>query len=206
MQEMQKIKEIKTKKERKKISIDFDFEKDKYLIYSAVFYICGLILGSSFYEAATSETLDKILKPQSVTLINLFLSNMCLYLSIFLIIIFLGLCLIGYPIMNLIPAVLGFEYGMKISYFLINYSTKGIGYIILMIVPFYTVFSTIIIYTLRISAEMSKTLMHLTKEGSGPTFTIKPFIRNYAIAAAVIIAASFFSAGVTVLLFNVVTI
>ncbi|MGN1328435.1 MAG: stage II sporulation protein M [Eubacterium sp.] len=201
-----KIKEIKLPEEHKKNNIEFNFEKDKYLIYSTVFYLCGILIGSSLYKAVTSEALDNILKPKSETLINLFLSNMCLYMTLFLVVVFLGLCLIGYPIMNVIPVFLGIEYGLKISYYLINYSTKGVGYSILMIVPFSAAFVTVISYTLCISAEMSKNLMILTKEGSNRNFDIKPYLKKYAVLGAVIISVSFASAGVTILLFSVVTI
>lgn len=203
---MLKIKEKRIPKEHKKINIKFDFEKDKYLIYSVVFYFCGLLIGSSFYKSVKSDALDKILKPQSSTLINLFLSNMCIYLTLFLIIVFLGLCLIGYPIMNIVPGFLGVEYGLKISYFLINYLTKGVGYALLMIVPFSAAFVTIISYTLCISADMSKSLINLTREGSNGNFNIKPYLKKYAIIGTLTVAVSFLSAGVTVLLSNLVTI
>lgn len=202
----EKIKEIKIPSESKKINIEFNFEKDKYIIYSAVFYLCGLLIGSSLYKAVTSDALDNILKPKDVTLINLFLSNVCLYMTLFLIVVFLGLCLIGYPIMNIVPAFLGIEYGLKISYFFINYSIKGVGYSILMIAPFSAAFITIISYTLCISAEMSKKLMEMTKEGSNGNFDIKPYLKKYAVLGSIIIAVSFASAGVTILLFSIVTI
>ncbi len=202
----EKIKEIKISPEHKKLNIEFNFEKDKYLIYSAVFYLCGLLIGSSLYKAVTSDVLDNILKQKNATIVNLFLSNMCLYMTLFLIVVFLGLCLIGYPIMNIVPAFLGIEYGLKISYFLINYSTKGIGYSILTIVPFSAAFVTIISYTLCISAEMSKNLMEMAKEGSGRTFDIKPYLKKYGVLGAVIIAVSLADAGITILLSGVVTI
>lgn len=202
----EKLRDIKIPSEHKKININFEFEKDKYLIYSAVFYLCGLLIGSSLYKAVTSDTLDNILKPKDATLINLFLSNVCLYMTLFLIVVFLGLCLIGYPIMNIVPAFLGIEYGLKISYFLINYSTKGVGYSILMIAPFSAAFITIISYTLCISAEMSKKLMEMTKEGVSGNFDVKPYLKKYFVLGAILIGVSFICAGVTILLFSIVTI
>lgn len=202
----EKIKELKLQAKPQKINIEFNFEKDKHLIYSAVFYLCGLLIGSSLYKAVTSDVLDNILKPKDATFINLFLSNICLYMSLFLVVVFLGLCLIGYPIMNIIPAFLGIEYGLKISYYLVNYSTKGVGYSVLMIVPISAAFVTVLSYTLCISAEVSKKLMEITKEGSSTNFDIKPYLKKYAILGAVIIAVSFAGAGITVLLYSVVTI
>lgn len=195
------------KKEHKKPAIDFCFEKDKYLIYAAVFYSCGVALGSSLYKFSASDTLNNILMLNGDTaFINLFLSDLCVYLALFLLIVFLGLCLIGYPVMNIIPAFMGMEYGMKISYYLTNYSVKGVGYALLMIIPFCSVFVTAISYTLRISAEISKSLMSLTKEGSSGGFDIRPYAKEYAIIGTAIIISCLASAGITVLLSKLVTI
>ena len=75
-----------------------------------------------------------------------------------------------------------------------------------MIAPFSAAFITIISYTLCISAEMSKNLMEMTKEGSNRNFDIKPYLKKYAVLGSIIIAVSFASAGVTILLFSIVTI
>lgn len=206
MEEKEKPKNSKLTDEFRKLKIDFDFENDKQLIYSVLFYICGIMVGTSFYKAVTSETLDKILMPKNSTFINLFLSDVCLYLALFLIIVFLGLCLIGYPLINIIPAFLGIEYGMKMAYFLVNYSAKGLGYAVLMVVPFSAAYVTIISYTLRISSKMSKNLIEVTKEGSTSEFNLKPYVKQYAVIGAVIIIMSLISAGVTTLFFGVVTI
>lgn len=209
MTQIIKINENNTEDADKKkfnISEYFDFDKDKYLIYSLLFYLCGLMIGVSFYKSITSDTLDKILKPDDSSLINLFLSNVTVYMFLFIIVVFLGLCLIGYPIMNIIPAFLGIEYGLKIGYYFVNYNMKGVGYSVLMIVPFCTLFALLISYTLSISAQMSKSLLEITKEGNSEKFDIKPYMKKYSIVGSIIIVASFFNAGITVLLYQIVTI
>ncbi|MCD7797574.1 MAG: hypothetical protein LUG95_08315 [Clostridiales bacterium] len=98
---------------------------------------------------------------------------------LFLIIIFLGFSLAGYIVMNIIPVFIGFEYGLKIAYYLVNYSGKGTVYSVLMIIPSVAIFVTIIIYTLCISADMSKNLVKITKQEGGVTFEIKPYLKKY---------------------------
>ncbi len=194
-------------KDDKKLKINFDFLESRAMLYAAIFYCCGLFLGSNFYKIVQSEGLNKLLKPENESLLNLFCENLCIYMAVFLIVVFLGFCLIGYPLINIIPAVIGIIYGMKIAYFYINYSTKGVGYSIIMLVPFAALFLTVIGYSIDISAKMSKKLIDITKNGlNGEKYDIKPYLKNFLILGVLIIIISFASAGMTTLLTGVVTI
>lgn len=194
-------------KEDKKFKINFDFLESRAMLYAAIFYCCGLFLGSNLYKIVQSEGLNKLLKPENQSLLNLFSENLCIYMAVFLIVVFLGFCLIGYPLINIIPAVIGIIYGMKIAYFYINYSTKGVGYSIIMLVPFAALFLTVIGYSIDISAKMSKKLIDITKNGlNGEKYDIKPYLKQFLILGVLIIVLSFASAGMTTLLTGVVTI
>lgn len=185
----------------------FDFKEYKSIIYTLVFYTCGLAIGAYFYKAASGESLDKLIKPEQHTLLNLFTSNLCVYFSLFLIVVFLGFCLIGYPIINIIPAIIGIETGLKTSYFFINYSVKGIGYSLIMIIPFVALFMTVIAFAIKISTEMSKKLIDIaTDKTDEKKLEIKPYLKKYLILGLCIIGAAFANAGLTTLLFSVVTI
>lgn len=197
-----------TKRKRKiNFDINFNFIENKPVIYSIIFYCCGLFLGSYFYKIASSESLDKILAPENNSVINLFAQNVCIYFSLFLLVVFLGFCLIGYPIINAVPAVVGINYGLKLGYLFVNHLSKGVAYSIIMIVPFVAMFLTIIVYAIQISAQMSKELMDITKDGlANGKYDLKPHLKKLLILGMCIIGVSFISAGLTSLLFGVVTI
>lgn len=183
------------------------FKEYKSIIYTVLFYIFGLFIGSYFYKAASTELLDSLLKPENQSLINLFISNFCIYFSLFLLVVFLGFCLIGYPIINIIPTVIGFVTGIRAAFFFINYSVKGIGYALVMLVPFVALFLTVIAFTINLSTSLSKQLISLTRNSDEHTeLSLKPYIKKYLIFALCIALTSLIDASLTSLLFTIVTI
>lgn len=193
------------KKEKK--SFSFDFQEYKSVIYTAVFYAFGLFAGSYFYRIASTDTLNELLKPQQQSILSLFASDFCVYFSLYLIVVFLGFCLIGYPVVNIIPTVIGIVIGIKTAYLFINYSVKGIGYSVVMLVPYAALFLTVITFTIQISSNLSKELMSITKKSEENTqLNLKPYIKKYFILALCIGVTALIDAGLTNLLFTVVTI
>lgn len=193
------------KKEKK--SFSFDFQEYKSVIYTAVFYAFGLFVGSYFYRIASTDTLNELLKPQQQSILSLFASDFCVYFSLYLIVVFLGFCLIGYPVVNIIPTVIGIVIGIKTAYLFINYSLKGIGYSVVMLVPYAALFLTVITFTIQISSNLSKELMSITKKSEENTqLNLKPYIKKYFILALCIAVTALIDAGLTNLLFTVVTI
>lgn len=193
------------KKEKK--SFSFDFQEYKSVIYTAVFYAFGLFVGSYFYKIASTDTLNELLKPQQQSILSLFASDFCVYFSLYLIVVFLGFCLIGYPVVNIIPTVIGIVIGIKTAYLFINYSLKGIGYSVVMLVPYAALFLTVITFTIQISSNLSKELMSITKKSEENTqLNLKPYIKKYFILALCIGVTALIDAGLTNLLFTVVTI
>lgn len=194
-------------KDKKKI-FDFSFESYKSVLYTALFYSFGLFLGSYFYKITQFESLNKLLAPSTNDFISLFLENFCLYFSIFVFVVFLGFCLIGYPVINIIPTVIGVFTGIKIAYFLISYATKGVGYCLIMIVPFSALFLTVIAFTIEISTELSKNLLILTRQDGNEEIDIdiKKHVKKYLIFSLLILAVSAVNSAMTCLLYSVVTI
>lgn len=190
-----------------KKSFKFDFYEYKSVIYTALFYAFGLFIGSYFYKISATETLNELLRPQEHSLANLFISNFCVYFSLYVLVVFLGFCLIGYPIINIIPTVIGLVTGLKASYLFINYSVKGVGYSLIMLIPFAALFLTVIAFTIHESTSLSKKLISITKNTDEHNeFNLKPYVKKYLILALCILATSFVNACLTSLLFTVVTI
>lgn len=190
-----------------KKAFNFDFYEYKSVIYTALFYAFGLFIGSYFYKISATETLNDLLRPQQHSLVNLFISNFCVYFSLYVLVVFLGFCLIGYPIINIIPTVIGLATGLKASYLFMNYSIKGVGYSLIMLIPFAALFLTVIAFTINESTSLSKKLISITKNtDEHKELNLKPYVKKYLILALCILAISFVNACLTSLLFTVVTI
>lgn len=201
--------EFDDNKDEKKSNIDFEkfFTENKSVIYTALFYSFGLFLGAYFYKIAANDTLDALLIPENHGLLNMFVSNFCIYFSIYVIVVFLGFCLIGYPFINIIPLVIGISVGIRAAYLFINYSSKGVGYALIMLVPYTALFLTVISFAVNESAALSKKLIMLTKNKSSVSeFSLMPHIKKYIILAVGVALTAITDAGLTCLLFSVVTI
>ena len=102
---------------------------------------------------------------------------------------------------------IGIVIGIKTAYLFINYSLKGIGYSVVMLVPYAALFLTVITFTIQISSNLSKELMSITKKSEENTqLNLKPYIKKYFILALCIAVTALIDAGLTNLLFTVVTI
>ena len=96
--ELKKEFNLEDSEDEKKI----DFEKiiidNKTIIYSTVLYSCALAIGSVIYRLLQSNSFDKLFQSKNTTVSQLFCENICNYMSLFLITVFLAFCLIGYGI------------------------------------------------------------------------------------------------------------
>ena len=165
----------------KKTDIEKIIVDNKTVIYSIVFYACSLAIGTVLYRLLQSSALDSVLKPSNANFSKLFSQNICNYLSLFLITVFLAFCLIGYGLINIIPCVIGIQVGMKAAYFYINYQAKGVGYTILMIAPFAALFLTVLIFVIQTSSNMSKQIVNITKNNLDYKLEVKPTLRKFLI-------------------------
>lgn len=198
--------EIIEKKEHKDLYTLF--KENKTFIYSIIFYIAGLLCGSLIYKKCQNDVLNEVLCANNESFLQLFINNLSIYLLFFAISILLGLCLVGFPFINLIPMFLGFQTGMKIAYYYINYNVKGVGYTILMIAPFICFYLTIITYSISMSYGISKNIYNITvkKENIEEEFNYKNYLKKYLIYALIILLVALFNTIITTTLSGIVTI
>lgn len=186
--------------------VNFNFSDNRFIFYCGLFYAVGLFLGSYFYKLAQSEKLNELVMIKDNSFTNLMFSNFCAYFSLFLITAFLGFCLISTPLINIVPLFIGAATGGRLSYYFINYSAKGVGYSLIMIVPYIALLITTIAYTMKVSVELSSKMRDMVKGESKQPFELNPYLKQYLLLAAAIIAVSLVDSGLTKLLFSVVTI
>ena len=194
---------VTTNKEEKN---SFDFSENKFIFYCGLFYAVGLFIGAYFYKIAQSDKLNELVIIKDNTFSNLMFSNFCAYYSLFLITAFLGFCLISAPLINIVPIFIGIATGSRLSYYFVNYDAKGVGYSLIMIVPYIALLITTIAYTMKVSVELSTKIRSLVKGDSKEPFEINPYLKKYLILAIAIAAVSVIDSGLTKLLFSVVTI
>ena len=113
-------------------------------LYQLVFYIAGMVLGVWLFRALNlskySSTIEDFILIKNDSLINIIVDRLSIYVLVYVVTILLGLCLIGFPVINVIPLVCGVELSLKLSFIYNLYSVKGIGYSVLMIIPEATAF------------------------------------------------------------------
>ncbi len=189
-----------------KPKITFDFNENKFIFYCGLFYAVGLFIGSYFYKIAQSDKLNELVMIKDNSFTNLMFSNFCIYFSLFLITAFLGFCLISAPLINIVPMFIGIATGSRLSYYFVNYSAKGVGYSLIMIVPYIALLITTIAYTMKVSVELSTRIRGLVKGERKEPFEINSYLKKYLFLAIAIIAVSLIDSGLTKLLFSVVTI
>lgn len=184
----------------------FDFSENRFIFYCGLFYAVGLFIGSYFYMIAQNDTLNELVMIKDDSFPNLLFSNFFAYFSLFLVTAFLGFCLISTPLINIVPIFIGIATGGRLSYYFINYSAKGVGYSLIMIVPYIALLITTIAYTMKVSVELSAKMKSLVKGESKQPFELNPYLKKYLILAAAIILVAIVDSGLTKLLFSVVTI
>ncbi|MBQ9532198.1 MAG: stage II sporulation protein M [Eubacterium sp.] len=195
---------IKIKKDLSQIIVG-----NKDYIYSSMFYLAGLILGAFIFRITNNSALSKlieiIIKSTQTTFSAVFLNRFFLYFSIYVLCVLLGMCLIGFPLLNSVPFIIGLELAIKISYFYVNYKIKGIGFSLLMIIPEGAAVTTVLIYSIKTSTNLSKKIYALSK-GNGNEIGIdtKEYFKQYILYALIITAISLINALISFLIGGIV--
>ncbi|MGN0532742.1 MAG: stage II sporulation protein M [Eubacterium sp.] len=183
------------------------FQNNKESVYSIIFYVFGLILGSYFYAVSKSEAVNTVLTEVTKSFSVAVVANLMLYLSLFLLIVLMGFSLIGFAVMNFIPVIAGIFYGMKCACYFSLYSGKGIGYILLLIAPVSALLISLIVYALSCNSKLSKTIYEAVKnKNRDNTFSVKSLLIEIIIQLVLFSALAVINASLSVGLENIITI
>ncbi|MBE6742026.1 MAG: hypothetical protein E7570_06960 [Ruminococcaceae bacterium] len=179
------MKPVKLDKSISEIIVD-----NKDIIYPSLFYIAGLILGTLCFKtienSAVTKLIGAIYSNEASTFLSLFLNRFSLYFTLYVLCVFLGMCLIGFPFINAIPFLIGCEIAIKISYYYVKFGIKGFGFSILMIIPQGAAVVTIIIFAITTSIKLSKSIYDIAAKGSIERIELKKYVKNYLIYASMI--------------------
>lgn len=191
-----------------KESFDFDdfLEKNKEYIFLLLIYVAGLLAGSLLFKSLDlskySSYVSDFLTVKGDSLLSVAVDRLSVYLIIYVFTILLGLCIIGFPIINLVPLLCGFEVAIKIAFYYNLYSLKGIGYSLLMIVPEASAFMVILFFTIASSKELSKNIFDISlQKNTEKQLDLKDYLKSFLIYGAEIIVISFVN-SLIIYLFN----
>ena len=193
--------------EKEKIDWFELFTENKTFLYSVIFYAAGLFCGSYVYQKCQNDILNNVLAMSNDEFLQMFLNSLSLYMLIFAVSVLLGLCLVGFPIINLIPLLIGFEAGMRIAFYYINYGVKGVGYSFLMVAPFVCLFLTVIIHSVSISYDISKKIYDITiKKSEIENFNYKSYLKKYLLCAGMLVIVALVNTAVSSVLSGIISI
>ncbi len=205
--EITELTEINEKEDKK--SPAEIFKENKTAFYSVLFYSAGLILGAFIYTKYSGEGLNELIKTlNSTEFLTSFINNLGFYFLVYAVTVLLGICLVGFPLIQIIPLILGIQCGLESAYYYINFQIKGFGYNLLMIAPFVCSFLTLIIFTIEISYELSKSIYNITvnKNFEGEKIDYKKYLKKYLIYALIAVAVALINSGVTAALSGIISI
>ena len=187
-----------------KISIGSIIIENKDYIYPSLFYIAGLLLGSFCFKiinnTAFAKLIETVYKNSTTGFSAVLLNRFYLYFSIYAICVLLGLCLIGYPLINIVPALMGAEIALKTAYYYVNFGVKGVGFAMLMIIPEGAAVSTVLIYAIKTSASLSRKIYEITAKGTSGQIEIKLYLKKYLLYGLIIALTALFNALASFLL------
>lgn len=191
-----------------KESFDFDdfIEKNKEYIFLLLIYVAGLLAGSLLFKSLNlskySSYVSDFLTVKGDSLLSVAVDRLSVYLIIYVFTILLGLCIIGFPIINLVPLLCGFEVAIKIAFYYNLYSLKGIGYSLLMIAPEAAAFMVILFFTISSSKELSKNIFDISvQKNSKKQIVLADYLKSFLKYGAEIIVISFVN-SLIIYLFN----
>ena len=194
----------------KKKSISSLIIENKEYIYPALFYIAGLLLGSMLFKTinntALSKLIELVINSSEMAFGAVFLNRISLYFSIYSLCVLLGMCLIGFPIINLIPLLTGCELALKIAYYYVIFKAKGVGFSLLMLVPEGAAIATVLIYSIKTSRNLSKNIYEIAAKGTTNQIQIKSYLKKYLIYALIVALIALFNALTAYLLSSIIKI
>ena len=183
---------------------------NKEYIYPALFYIAGLLLGSFCYNIVNNSALSKLIETafaSSVSgLFSLFLNRFSLYFSVYVLCVFLGMCLIGFPFINIVPLLMGCEIAIKTAHYYVNFGVKGVGFAMLMIIPEGAAIATILIFSIKNSNALSKDIFSVAAKGETTQIDIKRYFRRYLIYGLIVCLTALINALASYLLGAIIKI
>ena len=169
-----------------KESFDFDdfLEKNKEYIFLLLIYVAGLLAGSLLFKSLDlskySSYVSDFLTVKGDSLLSVAVDRLSVYLIIYVFTILLGLCIIGFPIINFVPLLCGFEVAIKIAFYYNLYSLKGIGYSLLMIAPEAAAFMVILFFTISASKELSKNIFDISvQKNSKKQIVLADYLKSF---------------------------
>ena len=114
MKAKKRIKATQAKQIKKKNKIKSDkslydvFTENKSAFYGIIFYAAGLLCGAFIYKKCQTDALNELISASaSGNFTNLFINNLGFYFLAFAAAVVLGLCLVGFPFINLVALVIG---------------------------------------------------------------------------------------------------
>ena len=174
-------------------------------LYQLFFYIAGMVLGVWLFRALNlskySSTIEDFILIKNDSLINIIVDRLSIYVLVYVVTILLGLCLIGFPVINVIPLVCGVELSLKLSFIYSLYSVKGIGYSVLMIIPEATAFLVLLFYTIKDSKDLSRSLFNISKNNLESEIDLKQYLKKFMLYCIGIISISILN-SIMMYLFN----
>lgn len=185
--------------------------ENKEYIYPSLFYISGLLVGAYLFSFINQSSFLSIINSafniKENAFISLFLSRFCVYFSIYILCVFLGMCLVGFPLLNIIMSVSGIETAIKTAYYYVNYSYKGIGFSLLMIIPESAAVATVLIYAIKTSNELSKTIFDIAaKNNQTKEVEIRYYLKQYLIFGLIVSLIALINALIIYLLSGIIKI
>lgn len=206
IKEFKNIKDFKSDKPKK--SFIEIFTENKISVYCVIFYAAGLLCGSLIYQKCSTDALNNVIAETTQgDFLSVLLNNLGFYFFIFAVTVLLGLCLVGFPLINIIPFVIGFQGGMKVAYYYLGYDMKGFGYSLLMIAPFVCLFLTVIILTINVSYTFSKQIFKntLTNEPQQQV-DYKQYLKKYLLYAVLTALIAVVNSGISSALSSIISI
>lgn len=184
------------------------YEYNKYYFFPLLFYISGLLIGSLvFSKISVNKLVEEVLTLQGETFVSIFISQLCVYFSVFIITVLLGLNVIGFPFINIIPFLIGLEIAIKLSFYYVTYKTKGIGYSLLLIIPATSVFFTTLVFSLQCGNLLSQYIFNSSIKKSDTTDEkLSLYLKSFVIYGIVIILISFISSVIKYLFIPLISL
>jgi len=185
---------------------------NKQLIYPVFLYIAGLIIGAAIFKFSKDGVVSQIFKQtinvDTDSFTSLFFNRFSIYISIFVVTIFLGMCIIGYPFIYAVPALTGIIIAFKIAYFYFNYKVKGIGYSLLLIIPESAALETVLILTIEKAASLSRYIFNeaLNKTDMTEEINLKSYLKSFLIFFVCTAAIALVNALLTYLLGSLISL
>lgn len=163
----------------KGLNIDYgNVTKGFYLV---AFYVAGLILGAVLFDKLElCDLISKFISTKDCAFVHTFTQDMITNCSLFIISVLLGLCIIGFPFLSLVPFLYGFCISLRIAYYYSVYNIKGVGYSLLLIIPETVLIILLQFFTIEKSKSLSRELFNSAKNKSSSELNLTDYAKSYA--------------------------